>query len=136
MRDLFEQKIKVKNIRDIPFFNDFKGPDNDYDAGKIFRSQFFLFAFVFLVTNSSFSRLLLVFFSSFARLLLVFCKLNFIFYMIISWYFLLFFFNSSDEGKIKTLLLLSCFSFYFPVLYIFSSSTFLYIFFAFFFPIP
>ena len=33
--------------------------------------------------------------------------------MIISWYFLLFFFNSSDEGKIKTLLL-SCFSFYFP----------------------
>ena len=34
MRDLFEQKIKIKNIRDISFFSDFKGPEKDYDSGN------------------------------------------------------------------------------------------------------
>ena len=35
MKDLFEQKIKVKNIRDIIHFKDFEGADCDYEAGKI-----------------------------------------------------------------------------------------------------
>lgn len=33
MKDLFEQKIQVKRIRDVPHFHDYKGPDNDYEAG-------------------------------------------------------------------------------------------------------
>ena len=34
MRDLFEQKIRIKNIRDVSHFRDYSGPDNDYDAGE------------------------------------------------------------------------------------------------------
>ena len=34
-RDLFEEKIKFKNIRDYPQFSDFNGAECDYDAGKI-----------------------------------------------------------------------------------------------------
>jgi G-protein alpha subunit len=33
MKDLFEQKIQTKHIRDIQYFRDFKGPDSDFDAG-------------------------------------------------------------------------------------------------------
>ena len=33
-RDLYEQKIKSKNIRDFAAFSDFKGPIKDPDAGK------------------------------------------------------------------------------------------------------
>jgi hypothetical protein len=32
-RDLFEEKIKSKNIRDYPSFADYAGGDADYDAG-------------------------------------------------------------------------------------------------------
>jgi hypothetical protein len=32
-RDLFEEKIKTKHIRDTPSFSDFAGKDGDYDAG-------------------------------------------------------------------------------------------------------
>ena len=32
-RDLFEAKIKVKNIRDIDVFSDYSGRDNNYDDG-------------------------------------------------------------------------------------------------------
>lgn len=32
-RDLFSEKIKVKNIRDTPAFSDYTGKDGDYDAG-------------------------------------------------------------------------------------------------------
>ena len=32
-RDLFEAKIKVKNIRDVKEFSDYTGPDGDYDSG-------------------------------------------------------------------------------------------------------
>ncbi len=32
-RDLFAEKIKIKNIRDVPSFSDFNGKDADYDAG-------------------------------------------------------------------------------------------------------
>lgn len=32
-RDLFEVKIKIKNIREVKDFTDFSGPDGDYDAG-------------------------------------------------------------------------------------------------------
>ena len=34
-RDLFEEKIKTKNIRDYPSFSDFNGQDADYDAGML-----------------------------------------------------------------------------------------------------
>ena len=34
-RDLFEEKIKTKNIRDYPSFSDFNGQDADYDAGTL-----------------------------------------------------------------------------------------------------
>jgi hypothetical protein len=34
MKDLFEQKIQVKRIRDVSHFQDYKGPDNDYEAGQ------------------------------------------------------------------------------------------------------
>jgi hypothetical protein len=33
-RDLYDQKIKSKNIRDFAAFSDFKGPIKDPDAGK------------------------------------------------------------------------------------------------------
>ena len=33
-RDLYDQKIKSKNIRDFAAFSDFKGPVKDPDAGK------------------------------------------------------------------------------------------------------
>jgi G-protein alpha subunit len=36
-RDLFEEKIKTKNIRDYPSFSDFNGQDADYDAGMLVR---------------------------------------------------------------------------------------------------
>jgi GTPase SAR1 family protein len=40
-RDLFEKKIQVKNIRDYPVFEDYNGPDNDYDNGvNYFVSKF------------------------------------------------------------------------------------------------
>jgi len=32
-RDLFEEKIKVKHIRDTPSFSDFTGKDGDFEAG-------------------------------------------------------------------------------------------------------
>ena len=32
-RDLFEEKIKEKNIRDIDVFSDYSGRDNNYDDG-------------------------------------------------------------------------------------------------------
>ena len=32
-RDLFEEKIKVKNIRDVDVFADYSGRDNNYDDG-------------------------------------------------------------------------------------------------------
>eukprot|EP01039_Chlorochromonas_danica_P001232 gene1232-1344_t len=32
-RDLFSEKIKVRNIRDTPAFSDYTGKDGDYDAG-------------------------------------------------------------------------------------------------------
>ena len=32
-RDLFETKVKVKNIRDVKDFSDYTGPDCDYDGG-------------------------------------------------------------------------------------------------------
>lgn len=32
-RDLFQEKIKLKHIRDVPAFSDFTGKDGDYDAG-------------------------------------------------------------------------------------------------------
>jgi hypothetical protein len=32
-RDLFEAKMKVKNIRDIDIFSDYSGRDNNYDDG-------------------------------------------------------------------------------------------------------
>ena len=35
-RDLFEEKIKSKNIRDYPSFSDYNGADADYDAGNFF----------------------------------------------------------------------------------------------------
>ena len=34
MKDLFEQKIKVKNIRDVIHFKDYEGADCDYEAGE------------------------------------------------------------------------------------------------------
>ena len=33
-RDLYEQKIKSKNIKDFAAFSDFRGPIKDPDAGK------------------------------------------------------------------------------------------------------
>ena len=42
MKDLFEQKIQTKHIRDIQYFRDFKGADNDYDAGPSFFCQYVL----------------------------------------------------------------------------------------------
>lgn len=41
-RDLFADKIKVKNIRDYPMFSDYTGPDGDYNAGI----QYFLDKFL------------------------------------------------------------------------------------------
>ena len=41
-RDLFAEKIKVKNIRDYPMFAEYQGPDGDYDAGV----QYFLDKFL------------------------------------------------------------------------------------------
>jgi len=41
-RDLFSEKIKVKNIRDYPSFSDYSGPDGDYEAGV----QYFLEKFL------------------------------------------------------------------------------------------
>jgi GTPase SAR1 family protein len=39
--DLFREKIKTQNIRDVVEFSDFSGPDNDYQAGlDYFRSKF------------------------------------------------------------------------------------------------
>ena len=32
-RDLFQEKIKEKNIRDIDVFTDYSGRDNNYDDG-------------------------------------------------------------------------------------------------------
>ena len=43
MKDLFEQKIKVKNIRDIIHFKDFEGADCDYEAGKKKKKKIFFF---------------------------------------------------------------------------------------------
>jgi G-protein alpha subunit len=34
-KDLFEEKIKSKNIRDYPSFSDYDGKDADYEAGNI-----------------------------------------------------------------------------------------------------
>lgn len=34
-KDLFEEKIKSKNIRDYPSFADYDGKDADYEAGTI-----------------------------------------------------------------------------------------------------
>jgi guanine nucleotide-binding protein G(i) subunit alpha len=40
-RDLFAEKIKVRNIRDCPQFSDYAGVDGDYDAGvAYFVSKF------------------------------------------------------------------------------------------------
>lgn len=40
-RDLFEEKIKTKNIRDYPSFVDYDGADGDYEAGcKFFVGKF------------------------------------------------------------------------------------------------
>lgn len=40
-RDLFEQKIKKKDIASCPAFKDFRGPAKDYDAGvKYFVDKF------------------------------------------------------------------------------------------------
>jgi G-protein alpha subunit len=33
-KDLFEEKIKSKNIRDYPSFSDYDGKDADYEAGS------------------------------------------------------------------------------------------------------
>ncbi len=41
-RDLFEEKIKHKNIRDTPSFSDYSGKDGDYNAGV----QYFLDKFL------------------------------------------------------------------------------------------
>lgn len=41
-RDLFEEKIKTKKISDYPEFSDYRGPDNDYDAGV----QYFVDKFI------------------------------------------------------------------------------------------
>ena len=52
MKDLFEQKIKVKNIRDVIHFKDYEGADCDYEAGEkkinfTFVSFFYFIFFVF-----------------------------------------------------------------------------------------
>ncbi len=40
-RDLFETKIKVKKIKDIPQFSDYDGEDGNYDQGvKYFINKF------------------------------------------------------------------------------------------------
>ena len=41
-RDLFADKVKVKNIRDYPIFADYSGPDGDYDAGVQYFVEKFL----------------------------------------------------------------------------------------------
>lgn len=41
-KDLFEEKIKKKNIRDYPAFADYKGPDCDYEAGVNYFLNMFL----------------------------------------------------------------------------------------------
>ena len=57
MKDLFEQKIKVKNIRDVIHFKDYEGADCDYEAGEkknilllfpCFYSFFFVFYHILL----------------------------------------------------------------------------------------
>ena len=41
-RDLFEEKIKYKNIRDYPAFHDFNGPTASYEAGTGWFYGYFL----------------------------------------------------------------------------------------------
>lgn len=48
-RDLFEKKIKTKNIRDTPAFSDFTGKDGDYEAGV----QYFVDKFLSKNKNGS-----------------------------------------------------------------------------------
>jgi hypothetical protein len=40
--DLFEEKIKVKNIRDYPAFSDYAGKDGDLKAGADYFTSKFL----------------------------------------------------------------------------------------------
>ena len=42
-RDLFEEKIKEKNIRDIDVFSDYSGRDNNYDDAVQYFVDKFLF---------------------------------------------------------------------------------------------
>lgn len=42
-KDLFEEKIKSKNIRDYPSFSDYDGKDADYEAGNTFKQFIWLF---------------------------------------------------------------------------------------------
>ena len=53
MRDLFEQKIRIKNIRDVSHFRDYSGPDNDYDAGE--NHGFHAISVKFEITNVCFN---------------------------------------------------------------------------------
>ena len=41
-RDLFEEKIKTKNIRDYPAFADYAGKDRDYEAGVLYFMNRFM----------------------------------------------------------------------------------------------
>lgn len=41
-RDLFQEKIKTRNIRDTPSFSDYSGKDGDYDAGVAYFVDKFL----------------------------------------------------------------------------------------------
>ncbi len=41
-RDLFAEKIKIKKILNYPIYSDYTGPDNDYEAGNVYRKICFL----------------------------------------------------------------------------------------------
>ena len=47
-RDLFEEKIKTKNIRDYPSFSDFNGQDADYDAGTLLCIYVCMYACIYV----------------------------------------------------------------------------------------
>ena len=53
MKDLFEQKIKVKNIRDVIHFKDYEGADCDYEPGKkkkiLLLFPFFILFFLYFI---------------------------------------------------------------------------------------